>query len=334
MEKTDCSGFLENEAFRELQTFAMDSLEWMARQRVLERDRNNRKVRGKATSAVSQAETQLRGVVGQLPPAQRPTVEKAVDHLQATRKQEERLLRQDLQLYRTLASLGTTIAVFAHEAAKPVGQITRMAESIQLRATEALGDQYGPILGAPVGVVVRSARALESYASFPLALLSREKRQIGQVDVHTVIQDMLALFEPFLQGANIVSELQLCEGCPNIWGSVASLETILSNLITNAVSAFTYHGTTNGQRKLVVGTKSTINDIMITVSDSGPGIVHMSIEDIWLPGNTSIPGSTGLGLTIVRDTVTDLGGQVHAMVHGALGGGELVVTIPHQRADQ
>ena len=333
IEKTDRSGFLENEAFTELQIFAKDSLEWMARQRILERDRNSRKAKDKSTTDVSRAERELRTLVGQLPPTERSDVQRAVVELETVRKREERILRQDLQLYRTLASLGTTVAVFAHEAAKPVGQITRMAESIQRRGKETLGDDYAPILEAPVGVILRSAKALESYASFPLSLLSREKRQIGHVNVHSVIYDTFTLFEPFLQDANVDFETQLCEGTPKVWGSIAALESILSNLITNAVSAFVYHSATNGLRKLVVQTRSRSDDIVITVSDSGPGIIDMPIEHIWLAGSSSIPGGTGLGLTIVQDTVVDLGGQVHAQAHGRLGGADIIVTIPRQEVD-
>ena len=54
----------------------------------------------------------------------------------------------------------------------------------------------------------------------------------------------------------------------------------------------------------------------------------MSIDEIWLPGKTTTPNGTGLGLTIVRDTVTDLGGKVYAIAEGELGGAEIVIELP------
>jgi len=327
-EKTDRTGFLEDQAFTELRRFAKDALEWMARQRVAERDAQKQAAKAKASSDVSRAQTKLRTEVEKLPPSQRPGVEQAVKRLESARQREERILREDLQLYRTLASLGTTIAVFAHEAAKPVGQIEKMAESISRRGKRALGLQYASTLEKPVAVILQSAKALQSYASFPLALLRREKRRSGEVDVHTVIRDMIRLFSPFLEDAKITCELQLLDGHPKVWGSVAAIESILSNLITNAVNAFAQQQINQQDRRLAVRTQVSRDVLLISVLDNGPGIIGMPIEEIWLPGRTSVPGGTGLGLTIVRDSVTDLGGQARAIAQGEMGGAEIVITLP------
>ena len=113
-----------------------------------------------------------------------------------------------------------------------------------------------------------------------------------------------------------------------MWGSVAALESILSNLITNAVNAFTQQQQAQLERTILVTTQVSENSLLISVKDNGPGIVELPVEEIWLPGRTSIPGGTGLGLTIVKDAVTDLGGDVQAIANGELGGAEIVVTLP------
>ena len=238
-EKTDRTGFLESMAFIELRRFSIDALEWMARKRLAEREAQKQIAKAKASSSVTRAHSRLQKEVDRLPPEQRSNVSKAVQRLESVRQRQELILREDLQLYRTLASLGTTIAVFAHEAAKPVGQIKNMALSIGRRAKEALGSDYPNLLETPVTIVLQSARALESYASFPLSLLRREKRRFGEVDIHSVTLDMVELFKPFLEDANITCDVRLHDGRPKVGGSVAALESILSNLITNAVNAFT-----------------------------------------------------------------------------------------------
>ena len=328
MEKTDRTGFLESSAFTEMRRFAIDSLEWMARQRLAERETTKRKTKTSTSSGVTRAQNKLRKEVEALPPEPRSRVSQAVQSLETVRQRQEVILREDLQLYRTLASLGTTIAVFAHEAAKPVGQIKSMAQSIGRRGKRELGPAYRTVLETPVSIVLKSARALESYASFPLALLRREKRRFGEVDINSVSLDVIELFQPFLQDAKITCEVRFDEGRPRVWGSVAALESILSNLITNAVNAFTQQQQAQLERTILVATQVSKDSLLISVKDNGPGILELPVDEIWLPGRTSIPGGTGLGLTIVKDAVTDLGGDVHAIANGELGGAEIVVTLP------
>ncbi|MYC07801.1 MAG: GHKL domain-containing protein [Chloroflexi bacterium] len=327
-EKTDRTGFLESSAFSEMRRFAIDSLEWMARQRLDERETKKRKSKASTSSGITRARNRLRKEVDVLPPEQRSRVSQAVQSLETVRQRQEAILREDLQLYRTLASLGTTIAVFAHEAAKPVGQIKSMAHSIGRRGKRELGPAYHNVLETPVSIVLKSARALESYASFPLAMLRREKRRFGEVDINSVALDIIELFQPFLEDSKISCKARLDEGRPRVWGSVAALESILSNLITNAVNAFSQQQQAQLEREILVATQVSESSLLISVKDNGPGIIELPIEEIWLPGRTSIPGGTGLGLTIVRDAVTDLGGDVHAIANGELGGAEIVVTLP------
>ena len=40
------------------------------------------------------------------------------------------------------------------------------------------------------------------------------------------------------------------------------------------------------------------------------------------------PGPTGFGLTIVKDSVADLGGKVGVIPRGELGGAEFIVELP------
>ena len=327
-QKTDRTGFLENTAFIELRRFAIEALEWMAHKRLAERDARQRKTKFEVSSGVALAKNKLQEEVKKLPPDQRSRVSEAVQSLESVRQRQETILREDLQLYRTLASLGTTIAVFAHEAAKPAGQIKNMALSISRRGKKALGPAYPRVLEKPVAIVLKSAKALESYASFPLTLLQREKRRFGEVDIHSVIRDVVQLFLPFLDDAKITCEVRICDDQVRVWGSVAVLESILSNLITNAVNAFTQQKQSKLERRMLVTTQVSENTLLISVKDNGPGIVSLPIDEIWLPGRTSTPGGTGLGLTIVRDSVADLGGHVHAIPRGELGGAEIVVTLP------
>ncbi len=329
VQKTDRSGFIENEAFIELRRFAQDALEWMAAERLREREARRTKERVDISQVLSDAQTSVERSIEQLPPQGRSVVQRAVQRLEAAREREAKALREDLQLYRTLGTVGTTAAVFAHEAAKPVTQVEQMARTIERRGRRVLGDGYADLLDKPVQHVLRSARALKSFAALPLRLLAREKRRSSKVDVHGVIQDVIQLFEPFLADAQIATTLELADATPVVRGSIAAIEAILSNLITNAVHAFDSAVAVPETRSIVIRTELVGTDrLLLHVLDSGPGITGLDVADIWLPGRTTRPGGTGLGLTIVRDTVADLGGAVYALPQGEFGGAEFIVELP------
>ena len=81
------------------------------RRRVAERDAEKQVKKVQGSRQTEQARKRLSQTVEALPLSERESVRHAVQQLEAARRTEERVLRDDLQLYRTLASLGTTIAV-------------------------------------------------------------------------------------------------------------------------------------------------------------------------------------------------------------------------------
>ncbi|MCQ3804860.1 MAG: ATP-binding protein [bacterium] len=85
----------------------------------------------------------------------------------------------------------------------------------------------------------------------------------------------------------------------------------MANLITNAIRAFQHSETLVEGRELKIRTVESGNELLISVTDNGPGIRGIGRADIWSPGQTTTPGGTGIGLTIVRDEAVGLGGSAH-----------------------
>jgi C4-dicarboxylate-specific signal transduction histidine kinase len=147
-----------------------------------------------------------------------------------------------------------------------------------------------------------------------------------RVEIHTTIRHVQSTFEPFILDRDVDASLDLDPGNPYLRASEAAVESILINLVTNALNAFV--AAPPGARKLALRTRVSDNQVTLTVSDNGPGIEGISVSDIWLPGQTTSPTGTGLGLTIVRDSVKDLGGSVDAIPHGELGGAQFTIQLP------
>ena len=96
-------------------------------------------------------------------------------------------------------------------------------------------------------------------------------------------------------------------------GDAALLRPALLNLIRNAVQAMPAGGT------LTVDVRRDDAAVAVTVADTGPGVPPEVRETIFTPFFTTRSKGTGLGLTVVRELVVALGGEVR--VATAAGGG-------------
>ena len=329
VQKTDRIGFIEDRAFSELRRFAIDSLDWMAKERLKVAERRRQRERIETARNIDKVREELNSVIEDAVPEEgRQAVKRTVKKYERTVKRNIKSLREDLQIYRSLATAGTTAAVFAHESSRPITLLTKVAKRIEDQGQKLLDSRYSSILEQPVAMLYQIAGALENFARFPLHLLKREKRRSGSVDVHDVIDDMVRLFQPFFDDAAIDVVTEKVGRKLYIYGSVALLEAILANLLTNTINAFNVEGARNEGRKVVIRTELSRDHMLLRVLDNGPGIKGIGLDEIWLPGRTTTRGGTGFGLTIVKDSVTDLDGEVHAIANGELGGAELVVRLP------
>ncbi|MBJ6798546.1 sensor histidine kinase [Geomonas propionica] len=328
VQKTDRMGFIENDAFHELKRFAKEALDWMAKMRLKEAEARRAKERQDSTSSVKRRTEKLDEIIkAQLPDDKQIIVKKAIEEYKRAVGRETEALREDLQLYRSLATAGTTSAVFAHEASKPATQIEKVSEIIKIRGEKAFGQQYS-LIGKQVELIRKSAQSLRSFASLPLYLLKRDKRRGGNVNVHDVIEAMRMLFGPFLENSKILLNLEFVDSVPFVVGSVALLEAIIANLITNTINAFKVEGARTTGRQVTVRTLLSGEKVLIQVMDNALGIVDIDLDEIWLPGRTTFADGTGFGLSIVRDAVNDLSGKVYAIPQGEMGGAEFTVELP------
>lgn len=327
VQKTDRSGFIETDYFREIREFATNCLDWMARRRLEVAERRRQKERAEQPRRVRKSKVTLDQAIEALPQNKRKEVEGALSAYDRSRDREVETLKKEVQLYRTLSTAGITAATFAHESAgNPLKVIVHSIRAIERRGKKLAGQEYSAQLEQPVSTVQRAIKSLAVLGEATLQLVDHDKRRVGRVDVHRVIKGVATTFAPFLDGRDVSLSLTLCSGAPYLRGTEAALESIFTNLLNNSLTAFERGGA--GKRQIWVSTEVESTTVFLQVSDNGPGIEGIELRDIWLPGRSTQPNGTGLGLVIVKDSVRDLGGSVDAVAHGARGGAEFRVELP------
>lgn len=328
-QKTDRAGFVENDAFRELKRFAIDALNWMATRRLAVAEEKRETKRSSTSPAVVKARAALEQKVrSKVPKKHQPAVFSALKRFESAKQSETIALKEDLQLYRSLATAGTASAVFAHESHKPLTNILSVTDTIRRRAKDLIGDLFHQKLEQPLQLLAAAAKALQSFSLLPLNLLRREKRRSGVVDVGAAAEELVGYLKAFFADAKIDLVFSKPPRAVQIAGSRALVESILANLAMNALKAFDNKKARVEGRRVEIRVEVLGDNASIKVLDNGPGIRGIGIDEIWLPGRTTSSDGTGFGLTIVRDSVADLRGTRAVLANGELGGAEFLITLP------
>lgn len=312
-QKTDRVGFVEAEEFQEIRRFAKDALEWFARQRLRTAEARRENERKATKDAFSEPKKELDDAINNsVPKADQGRFKLAIEALEKRYESTLKATRDDLILYRSLATAGTTAAVFAHEIGKPIAAIVSSQKSIRRRSSNLKPKKDVDKLKSPLDVILSSSERLVRFASMQIDFLKREKRRHGAIDLNAVITSIHEIWQPVLADAKIKLELEHHPlGGAVIYGAEALVETIITNCITNSVSAFEQEGARQNGRKIVLKAIVEGSTVAVEIRDNGPGI-SMELRDIWLPGRTTRNEGTGFGLTIAKDSTLDLGGTHQA----------------------
>ena len=327
IQKTDRSGFIEDEAFREVRSFAQDAMEWMADRRLEEAEERRRRERQTARRRTLPAKRRMEEALARAPVEVSEEIGKAFQSYENSRDREVNVLHREIQLYRTLSTAGITAATFAHESSgNSIKTISQSVETIARRVRN-LGGAHSKSLGRPIDRIRRALGSLSVLGDAILKLVEHEKRRVSRVNLDRLLQDVLNTYDPFLRGRDVEVQLELAGGSPYLRGSEAAIESIITNLLNNCFAAFEAEGTQ--ERVIRISTVVSRDRWRLTVEDNGPGIQGIKKSEIWLPGRSTRRNGTGLGLTIVRDAVKDLGGDVDALDKGDLGRGAVIsVELP------
>jgi two-component system phosphate regulon sensor histidine kinase PhoR len=128
------------------------------------------------------------------------------------------------------------------------------------------------------------------------------------VDVGQVVKVATERAQPRAQQADLRLELEVAEPLPPLWADPERLERALLELLDNAIK-FTPRG-----GRILVSARPTEEGVLISVSDTGPGIPDEERPYIFHrfyrgSAGRRLPGA-GLGLAIVKHVVEAHGGRV------------------------
>jgi two-component system NtrC family sensor kinase len=205
--------------------------------------------------------------------------------------------RQLTQLER-LAAAGQLAAQFAHEVGTPLNLISGHVQLLRARASD---DRIIKRLDIIAGQIERITHIVRSM----LDSTRRPQPQLEAIDINALLARILDATQPTLVARNVELHTSMSEGLPLIDADADQLQQVFINLINNSLDAMPAGG------KLTVTTARDHDAVVIELADSGEGIAEEQIDLIFEPMFTTKHGrGTGLGLTVVRQIISEHNGQV------------------------
>ncbi len=244
----------------------------------------------------------------------RRTLEREVEATTRKLNQTSRKYRQareELAQASRLGTIGQITAGVAHEVNQPVAAIRGFADNAGAFLDRGEPDKVRGNLSAIVGLTDRIGTIIAELRSFA----RRSTPALGPVDVASVIDGALILLGDLLKDQGVRLDRRHSQIGISVWADRVRLEQIIVNLFQNALEALKEVA----EPAIAINARIAGDQVVLTMTDNGPGIHASVADDLFTPFVTSKPDGLGLGLGIARDIAREFGGTLEVDLDAAIG---------------
>jgi len=246
-------------------------------------------------------------------------------------KKEEMMSLQVIETGK-LASVGELAAGIAHEINNPVAIMIEEAGWVGdlLEEEDLDGSDNKEELFRALNQIKTQGRRCKEITHKLLSFARKTDSRIVEISVANLLTEITYLSSQRAKYSNVEIITNFEENLPPVPASETEMQQVFLNLVNNALDAMEKTGGI-----ITLGAKQAGNNIIVTVSDNGPGIAGANIARVFDPFYTTKPvgKGTGLGLSICYGIINKIGGDIN--VHSTKGEGatfEIRFPINHASA--
>jgi signal transduction histidine kinase len=161
---------------------------------------------------------------------------------------------------------------------------------------------------AALNLVVRNTHRIDEVITSIRKMFGGKSGKVAVVSIDSLVGEALALTQGELEGRHVALRNTAAADAPAVLVDRVQLQQVLVNLIMNAVEAM--REVSGRERQLTIGTDVGVDQVTITVADTGSGIDTEKLERIFEPFFTTKSEGMGLGLAICRSIIDAHGGKL------------------------
>lgn len=217
-----------------------------------------------------------------------------------------RSAQSELARVSRLTTVGQLAVSIAHEINQPLAAIVANAgagANFLNRTTPDLSEAQQTF-----GQILQDGRRAADVIRSLLSLSRRSEPRLGPVDINEAAREVFVLLHSELERNRIALRPTLLPGDAFVVADRVQVQQVLINLMVNAMEAMV--DCRPEERVLSLSTRRTESAILVSISDTGPGVSADVSGRIFEPFFTTKETGTGIGLSICRTIVEFHGSQL------------------------
>jgi signal transduction histidine kinase len=227
------------------------------------------------------------------------TLEKTIEELKTT---QDQLIQSE-----KLRALGNLASGVAHDFNNILAAILGRTQLLLRKVRDPELLKWLKVIEQLTNV---GAETVERIQKFARTHRARSEKDFQELNINEIVQEVLDITRPRwkdeaeLEGIKIGLETDLGELSKSI-GNVSEIKEVLTNMIFNSIEALPEGG------KIVIKTRMRGDDILISVSDNGLGMIEEVKKKVFEPFfTTKRDKGNGLGLSVAYGIITRHNGEI------------------------
>ena len=233
-----------------------------------------------------------------------------VDFHDRRQAQEElRNTQAELAHVNRVMTMGELTASIAHEVNQPLAAIIASGDS----CTAWLASEPPNLDKARAAArrMIQAATQASEIVQRVRAMFKKIPSVAMSVDMNELIEETISFVHHEARRKNVSLRADLGAGLPTVDGDRVQLEQVILNLMMNGIESMS---SVDRQPKqiLIRSTLPNPGELLVSVSDTGPGIDAEHANRLFAPFFTTKPQGIGMGLPICRSIIEAHGGRLWA----------------------